>query len=108
MNGRGDTASGVRNAVHQPSRAARKPFAPAYGPDKSPSDFEQRHSPFAMGKISNRLPRTAAVPAPLSRSPGYVAGNFWMRLSGSRSAEHERTVGATESDRVGRCVVGRP
>src|SRR5260370_42300477 len=65
-----------------------------------------------MGSIPTRLsmqrpPRAAAMPAPLSRSPGYCAGNFPMRVSGSRSAENERTVGATEPKRIGKGVFDR-
>src|SRR5882762_9781177 len=61
-----------------------------------------------MGRMSNRLPLlAAAMPAPLSRSPGYSAGNFSMRVSGSRSAENERTVGATEPEGIGKGVFDR-
>src|ERR1700693_2350523 len=61
-----------------------------------------------MGRMSNRLPPlAAAMPAPLSRSPGYSAGNFSMRVSGSRSAENERTVGATEPKGIGKRVFDR-
>src|ERR1700676_2168282 len=57
--------------------------------------------------MSNRLPTPAATPPPLSRSPGYAAGNFSMRVSGSRSAEDERTVGATEPKGIGKGVFDR-
>src|SRR5216684_2181554 len=61
-----------------------------------------------MGRISNRLPLlVAAMPAPLSRSPGYCAGNLATSVSGSRSAEYERTVGATEPKRIGKGVFDR-
>src|ERR1700720_4835814 len=65
-----------------------------------------------MGRISNRLsmqrpPGALPKPAPLSRSPGYCAGNFSMRVSGSRSAENERTVGATEPKGIGKGVFDR-
>src|SRR5260370_34857721 len=62
----------------------------------------------AMGRISHRLPLlAAAMPAPLSSSPGYAAGNFSTSVSGSRSAEDERTVGATEPKRIGKGVFNR-
>jgi hypothetical protein len=78
MNGRVDAVSDTRNALHQCSSALRKPpFCAAkpdeseYGPDNRPSESRRRHSPLAMGRMSNRLPLpAAAMPAPLSSSPG--------------------------------------
>src|SRR5471032_1112701 len=61
-----------------------------------------------MGRMSNRPPPLrAAMPAPLSRSPGYAAGNAAIRASGSSAAENERTVGATESEGIGEAVFDR-
>src|ERR1700681_3994256 len=57
--------------------------------------------------MSKRLPRLAAEPAPLSRRPGYDAGYFLTRARGSRSAENERTVGATETKGIGKGVLDR-
>src|SRR6202034_4153016 len=111
LKGRGDAVSGTRNALHHFSSAARIPSVPSWGPDKRPSEPSLKHSPPAMGKISKRpsmlRPPTAATPAPLSRSPGYAAGYFSTRVSGSRSAENERTVGATEPEGVGQDVLER-
>src|SRR5258708_6097283 len=68
--------------------------------------------PAATDRIQARLAMDrphphAAMPAPLSRRPGYCAGHNEKRVSGSRSAEYERTVGATEPKRIGKGVFDR-